>query len=280
MNGHVDSERLREYVAGRLSLAYAASIEAHLPTCADCRAQLVHVADSDRLERTWSAIESRVDQPKLSVIERLLVRVGIKEHDARLVVGTPALRPAWLLAVAAVLTSAVVLDNGPSSRGNALYFFLVMAPLLPLAGVAAAFRPGADPAHELVVAAPKPISELLLARALAVLAITLLLTTAASLALPQQGWTVAAWLLPALGLTAATMALSTLVPAQWGGTGLALLWVTAASLALHSSRNGADAVNRFIAFRGVGQLSFAALTAVAVIVLARRRAALDFRRTL
>jgi hypothetical protein len=49
---------------------------------------------------------------------------------------------------------------------------------------------------------------------------------------------------------------------------------------LHRSDSGVAAVHRFIAFQPSGQLAFAVLTAVALIVLAQRRTALDFRRTL
>ena len=82
--------------------------------------------------------------------------------------------------------------------------FLLVAPLLPLAGVAAAYGPLVDPAYELALAAPLGSLRLLLLRAVAVVAVD----DAArrwprALALPGLDWTAAAWLLPSLGAHAA-----------------------------------------------------------------------------
>jgi hypothetical protein len=278
MSWHAGTELVTAYLAGRLSPAHAASVEAHVMVCEDCRATLADATDAARRRRNWEAIEKSIDQPHRSIVERLLVHIGLREHDARLVAGAPVLRPAWLMAIAAVLTSAVLLESASEGSGAWFYFFLIIVPVLPVVGVAAAFQPGADPARELVVAAPKPTLELLLARAVSVLGVTVLLTAVAALALPERGWSATVWLLPALGLAAATMALATWLPAHWGATGLAVLWIVAATLNYRAARVGNEAIERFVAFQPVGQVGFSLLTAAAAIVLTLRSSAVELGR--
>ena len=80
----------------------------------------------------------------------MLGRVGFDEAAARLVAATPALRAAWLAAVALVVGVVVVACQAADSDG----LFLAIAPLLPLAGVAAVFAPGTEPAGEIGSATP------------------------------------------------------------------------------------------------------------------------------
>ncbi len=61
----------------------------------------------------------------------------------------------------------------------------MLAPLLPLVGVAIAFGGRSDPVRELARATPTPAFQLLLARALAVVATTTALTVAASAVLDR-----------------------------------------------------------------------------------------------
>ena len=77
--------------------------------------------------------------------------------------------------------------------------FLVLAALLPLAGVAAAYGPGIDPSYEIGVAAPMSSFHLILVRASTVLASTAALAALAALTLPRVGWTAAAWIVPMSG---------------------------------------------------------------------------------
>jgi hypothetical protein len=95
------------------------------------------------------------------VAERLLVRLGVADHTARLLAATPALRGSWLLAVAVTLAFAVLAAwarPGP----DAILAFLCVAPLLPLAGIAVAYGPGIDPTYEIGLAAPLRSFRLLL----------------------------------------------------------------------------------------------------------------------
>ena len=86
--------------------------------------------------------------------------------------------------------------------------FLTLAPLLPVAGVALSYGPAADPAYELTLAAPYSVLRLVLLRSVAVVTCTVALTAIGALALADNGWQAVAWLLPALALSAATLALS------------------------------------------------------------------------
>lgn len=278
MTWHADSKLVIAYTENRLSPAHAASLEAHLMLCGSCRALVAQASDRDRVGRTWAAIETTIDQPRRSIVERMLVRIGVRDHNARLIASTPALQPGWLTAIAAVLVSVLVADTVSSGWAPAFYLFLVAAPLLPLLGVAAAFRPSSDPARELVVAAPKPVLELLLARTVSVLAVTMLLTVLPAATQIDEGWSTLLWLLPAFGLTTATMALATWLPAHWAGAGLSVLWVAAATVNARGVRVSSDAVTNFVAFQPLGQLGFAAIAAIATGVILLRRTSLEVGR--
>jgi hypothetical protein len=272
---HVDRAALARYQAGASGPAQAASVEAHLTACARCRAELATLADPARLARNWDAVRDRIDHRRATFAERVLMRAGMREDRARLVVATPALRRPSLVAVVAVLATAVAIDRG---RGDAAFFsFLVLAPLLPLGGVAIAFGGRSDPVREITRATPTPAFQLLLARALAVVATTTALTVAASAALDRGGWRTAAWLLPALGLTAAALALSTWLPAEWAAVGLGTAWV-AGAIVSWKIEHASDAAARFAAFRPSGQLVAAILLVLGTAVLVRRRDSLDIGR--
>ncbi|MFD4986779.1 hypothetical protein [Streptomyces sp. NPDC058374] len=86
---------------------------------------------------------------------------------------------------------------------------LLVAPLLPLAGVALSYGPHTDPLHELVATSPGGGLRLLLVRGGAVLAVCVPALTVAGALLPPVagGPGPAAWLLPALALTLGALAL-------------------------------------------------------------------------
>ena len=208
MSWHVPIDALRGYERGAVDPTEQLSIEAHLTSCVSCRSNLAGLVDGGVLRRTWESIAAETSVPKPGSIERLLLVFGISDHSARLVAATPSLRRSWLLAVAAVLSLGVLVANG-AEGGYA--FFLALAPLLPLAGIAAAYGPGIDPTYEIGIAAPMRSFRLLLIRAMAVLTSTIALASLAAFFLPGLDWRAAAWLLPALALSAACLALATMV---------------------------------------------------------------------
>ena len=263
MSMHLEHDWLVRYARGELDQARSFSVEAHLPACRDCRAAVAELVDTRRLSRGWDAIEDGIDAPPRTLIERFLIRVGVSEPTARLLAVTPALRLSWLAAITVVMTIAVVSAHARGSLG--VMAFLIVAPLLPLAGVAAAYGPLVDPAYEISLAAPLGSFRLLVLRALAVVTVTTLIAAAAALALPGLDWTVAAWLLPSLGLTLAALGLATSVGPVASGALVAGTWVF---IVLGAWQASGDPLS---AFGDAGQLAClgAALAGLAA-VLARR----------
>lgn len=275
---HADRQALVAYHAGGLSPARAASIESHLATCGSCRSGLATVADPSRLAANWAAIEDRLDQRRPPVLERLLVRLGLRQHHAHLAIMTPALRAPTFGAVAVLLGLVLATLSGDGPGDGQLYAFLVVAPLLPLAGVAVAFAGLNDPVRELARVAPASAFDLLLARAVAIVATTIILSAVAAIPLPHHGWAAATWLLPALGLSAVSLALSTWVPTQWAAAGLGAAWVGAAVVSWRVNRFDADVAGRFAALRPSGQVLWAVAAAGGALVLALRRETIEYRR--
>jgi hypothetical protein len=268
MTWHVPPELLARYAGGDADQAQAFSVEAHLPACPRCREEVAALVDDDLLTRSWEGIELRLDAPRRGPVEAGLARVGVPDHIARLLDATPALRLSWLLACAVVLLFAVW---AASEHVHGEYWFLVLAPLLPLAGVAAAYGPDVDPTYELGLAAPMPSSGLLLIRSLAVLVTTGTMAAVAALALDGPQWSAAAWLTPSLGLTLASLALSTRISPAAACGSLAALWVVATGAGWRWSHDP------LALFGTGGQLSFALLAVCAALVLARNTDGLERR---
>ncbi len=200
-------------------------------------------------------------------LERVLERVGVRDHVARLLAATPSLRLSWFRAAAvAVGFSAWAASSG--SPGGTL-FFLLTAPLIPVAGVAAAYGPWIDPMYEVTQAAPMSSFRLVLLRSAAVLVVAGIVVGAAAVALPGADWTAAAWILPALGLTLASLALSTFMPTHWAAGAVTLLWFATMILTETVS------TERFTAFRGPGQGAFFALAVGSSGLIAWRRERLE-----
>ncbi|MGE5830979.1 MAG: hypothetical protein ACM30G_21845 [Micromonosporaceae bacterium] len=202
---HLDPDAIRRYLQGVLTPGLTASAEAHLMVCATCRSSVGSYVDVRRMEKIWHEVVDRVDAPRRSAPERVLVRLGVGEATARLVAATPTLRGPWLLAVGVVLAFAA---GAAQVDERFMRMFLVVAPLGPLAGVAVAFAGGLDPTREIGLATPYSGLRLLLIRTVAVLAATMPIVAAAGLALPGSNWLAAAWLLPTAGLTCAALALT------------------------------------------------------------------------
>ena len=260
MTWHVQHDLLERYARGDAEPAHAFSIEAHLPSCPLCRGQIAQLTDGARAARVWEAIEERLDAPRRGPVEAGLVRAGLPEHIARLLGATPALRLSWLLACALVLALAVWAAN---HREAGLALFLALAPLLPLAGVAAAYGPDIDPTYEVALAAPMRSFRLLLIRALAVLVTTTALAAVAALALPGLQWSAAAWLAPSLGLTLASLALATRMSALVACGSLAALWMLAVGIGWRVAQEP------LAVFGLAGQLTCAGVALVAALVIAR-----------
>ncbi|MCA2229415.1 zf-HC2 domain-containing protein [Nonomuraea aurantiaca] len=217
---HIPDGLRERYLEGTLEPALAMSVDAHLGRCADCRAAVPH--DKDWLEASWARLEAELITPHLSLSERLLRHGGVPDHLARLLSATPTMSRAWLASVVAVLAFAVLAAR---KQAEFLPAFLIVAPVLPLAGIALAYGPRVDPAYELVAATPMSGPRLLLTRATAVLAVAVVLAGLASPLLPAPPGLAAAWLLPALAAAAGCLAVSGRLPVPIAALAVAGVWL-------------------------------------------------------
>jgi hypothetical protein len=263
---HVADPILRAYAAGSLDTATTWSVEVHVPNCPDCRRRVGGLVDADHLAGVWQEIEAGVDSLQQRRLDRLLTRLGLPGHLARLLAATPSLRLSWLLAVALALTFGVAAAHAQSGPGRSL-LFLTLAPLVPLAGVAAAYGPGVDPGYEIGLVAPMHGIRLLLIRVTAVLASTVPVIVAASLLLPDIGLWAAGWLLPAFGLALGGLAVGSVLEPLLATSLVAAGWVVIVVATVHPASGAA------LPFTPAGQLGCAGLTVAAGtgLVLARRR---------
>ncbi|MCK8438385.1 zf-HC2 domain-containing protein [Streptomyces sp. D2-8] len=269
MSWHVSEEDLRAYARGELEAPLLWSADAHLTSCARCRAVLAEASDPVALDAGWDRLDAELDAPRPGLLEGLLVRIGVAGHTARLLAATPVLRRSWLGAVVVVLLLSV--GAGHSVRGGEFpTLFLALAPLLPLAGVALSYGPALDPTYEMAVVAPMHGFRLLMIRTVAVLAVVLGLNGLATLALPAYGLRALAWLLPGLALTATGLALMprlgpVLAPSLVGGAWVGLL-LTADAL-----RAGADVPLAPFTAAGQGVAALVAALAAGLLFLLRDR---------
>ena len=233
MSWHVPEQLAIAYVDGAVHGARAASVEAHILTCSECRGLVNADVSDDRLLAIWSSVVDEVDAPRRRWSERVLSHLGVPDSDARLVAAAPTLQLSWVTALAAVLIFAVWASNA-SDRGVTL--FLVLAPVAPVLAVAGAYGPRVDPTFEMSVSSPYPTLRLILLRSAAVVAVSGLLALTVSPFVPSARVS-AAWLLPCLALVALTLVL-----ARWIALPVAAFGVAAAyALPLFSALiNGRD----------------------------------------
>jgi hypothetical protein len=237
---HAGEDLLTGYATGTVEPVVAWSVEAHLTGCARCRSALSAHVDAQRLARNRSVLLVRAALPDGGRMGRLMRRCGVPDHLLRLVAATPSLRGSWLLSVMGVLAvvtgeAAAVrfgwIPGGSTGRmggypdPGVLAPFLLTAPLLVLAGVAAAFLPMFDPAHRLAAAAPFSGFTLLLARTVSALAAALVLVVGAAFAVPGPGWLPVALLLPSLALCAFALAAATVMDPRTAAVTASALWV-------------------------------------------------------
>ncbi|WP_062432729.1 zf-HC2 domain-containing protein [Herbidospora daliensis] len=220
MNGwHVPDDLRAAYLDGGLPEAAAMSVEVHVASCQGCQAAFP--VQEEWLEESWAAIADVVDRPAPRPLTRGLTALGMPEHVAVFLAATPGLTRSWLLGVAGALGFAVAAAH---AADRSMLVFLAVAPVLPLLGIAAAYGARVDALYEVASAAPISGGRVLLLRAMAVLVAALLVTGAATPALPAF---TAAWLLPSLALTGAALALGPLLAPHRASALLAAGWLAA-----------------------------------------------------
>lgn len=232
---HADRALLSSYLAGALDAVTGASVEQHVDRCESCRRSVSHLLEPRLVERTWAGIRDAVERPPLPVSIRLARRLGLPEHLAVLLAAAASLRSAWLVGAFVSLSFATLAAY--LSGGTALAPFLLVAPLAPVLGVAAAYGPRQDPLEALVATAPYGRTRLILLRTLAVLVSVLPVTALLGLALPGPLWLAAAWLGPALALVPVLLALAGFVGPRAAATVVLIGW---SSVVVASTRRGLD----------------------------------------
>ena len=266
-NGHPARELIDRYVDADPTLDEVSvwTLESHLEMCPVCRDTLAErvyadlpaprrsgVSDVALLDQVAFALAGpvRTGPPPVPVAPRwtaVLRRWAVW-----------SLVP-WTLMTALILLTALLLD---STAEDHVSLVLLVAPVAPLLGVAAAWNRRTDPAWELVAGSPRSGLWLLLRRTFLILALVVPLATVVSL---LGGHSPVVWLTPCLALTATTLALggrsgvqrvAAVVTAAWGfavlGPGL---------------RRGAEPV--VLAAGGVPVWLLLAVAAVAVLLLRR-----------
>jgi len=275
---HASQDMLRAYAELRLDVARCASVEQHLLACDTCRGLLAAFGQASTTERAqldelWLEIIDEVDRPRMGRIASALHRFGLGEGTLRIVAVAPALKLPWMGSVVMVLVFAVFAAMQPNGSDAVL---LVLAPLLPLAGIGMAYGVGVDPLHELARSTPMPQSRIFLYRASAVLLTALPLTFVASLLLRLDGLAAMGWLLPALGLVGATMALSTWIPPRVAATVAGTSWLGLLFIAwARTARLDGTAFSSIVVFRPTGQALFAGMAILGLAVFLLRPEHLD-----
>jgi hypothetical protein len=261
---HLEQETVRRYQSGVIDRVGSASVEAHLKSCAECRSLLA--VDEEWVDRSWMGIADRVEPGRPGSAERVLTLVGVPGWMARLVSVSPALRMPFLLALLLVTGFAVAASN--SNPANDTYrIFLMVAPLLPVAGVAVAYGRLVDPAFEMTMVTPVNTLRLLMIRAATVLTVAICLGLISWPLVPAPTSVGAsAWLIPSLGLTLATLALASRFEMWLSGAVVGGGWVAAILLA---SSGDIDF------FAPDSQLVHAVLVGLSAVVVLLRRTSYD-----
>ncbi|WP_411130037.1 zf-HC2 domain-containing protein [Streptomyces sp. x-19] len=220
---HASMRLIDEYAGGDVTMAADTvwALEAHLEMCAPCRSRLAACVATEApgiaalLDTVRAGLEPQLDAA---------VRAPSRRHRPRWVSSwlTPVMTP-WLAMTVVVTLMALLLDAvaSPSFFGDTSPVPLI-APVLPLCGVAASWSRGLDPAHELTASTARAGLPLLLRRTTAVLVVVLP-------GLLVGGWltgtmTAAQWLLPSLAFTSTALALGSVVGVTRAATGLAVAW--------------------------------------------------------
>jgi hypothetical protein len=205
------------------------------------------------LARVWRHVESRVWAPKVGRVETLARHVLRSPGLARALVTTPSLLVSWVLASAAILALGVVVS---SSIGTPMVPLL--APALAGVGIAYAYGPGTDPAHELARTMPISDRTVLLVRALAVFALNAAMGVVASLLAPVANGVTFMWLIPMTAVAALALAVATVagsanvgVAGGLGGWCLTILAGQAAAGQVQAATSASVLVVPYLVFAAV-----------------------------
>ena len=263
---HADEQLLAGYLRGDTGPALGSSLEAHMIRCATCRDRVRALVDPAPLRAVWDRLEESVQAPPVALFHTLLRRLGVPDHDALLLAAAPALRAGWLAGTLLALAFTAAAVAGGGTRGA--FLFLVVAPLVPVAGVAASYGPDIDGAYEPTVAAPYSGARLLLLRSVAILLTSVPVAALGGLLLPGPIWTFVTWLMPAGAAVAVTLAGSTWTTPSRAAAGVAVAWLVVVAVAWSGPTTaGRDAL---VLLTGSALPAYAVIGTFAVLVFRAR----------
>jgi hypothetical protein len=265
---HVPSDLLVGFHDGSIGPVDATSVEAHLVSCDRCRNAVADLRASRpdamaRADAVWERIADHVDRPSR--------RFAGRGTWAVVTLGTPALRLAAAAAVVLVAVLPLVLDT--VSERLAIAAFVTIAPLVPLGGVLAAFRPAVDPAGEMSLATPLATMRLVLLRAVVIAVAALPLAVVVAVVLPASTPLLLGWVLPGLALALVATALSRLAPVDRVVPALCLVWAAVATTVLVELRRGSvsDALESWVVNQPAVQVACALVAVVAAVASVAQR---------
>lgn len=189
-----------------------------------------------RVDANWKAITIELDAPRPGRLERSLRRFGIPSEATRVMAATPALRRSWFVALA-IVSVVGLLAAGADQPRDAFFNLAVLAPLVPVIGIALAYGPTSDPAREIELATPSKGLRLLLLRAVTIQALSTVVLGLVSLASPIPVLASLGWMLPSLGVTSIAVVLMTVLApgraASVGGGGWLIAMLVAGNRLEH-----------------------------------------------
>ncbi len=252
----VSDLQLAAYRDGRLDPVSDAAVEELLMVDQTLRKRLGALAPPNRLDSVWLEVGHAIDQPAPGWLERVAGRLGVPEPAARLAGATPTLTRAWLYGIGGLVLLSLILSADTTQGDQRFLSYLLLAPLLVVLAVAAAYGRSTDPTHEITIAAPLAGIRLLLWRVLAVAPTAMIMNLAVGFLL-RAGRFSFAWILPALACALATLALTTTLSVRRSASIVAAGYVVVVGMV------AAGSADNLVAFRASGQLVFAVLAAVA-----------------
>jgi hypothetical protein len=255
---HADADLLSAYADGRLDALLSISLEQHIDQCPTCRARIRPLADTAELAAGWLAIRDAIESPPPPGLIRQARRLGLPEPTAVLLAATASLRTAWLASAFVALGFCVAASM--LGGGTLLWPFLLVAPLMPVLGVAAAYGSPDDPFEALAVTTPYGRTRLLLVRTIAVLVTSVPGACLLGLALPGPGWIAAAWLGPARAMLPLMLAVASFQGPRLAAAVTSILW---SGVVLGSVRRSPETWP----VEARQQLMYLALATVAMVVL-------------
>jgi Putative zinc-finger len=261
---HIDGDDLTAYADGRAGAVMMSSIEAHLLTCEQCRATLnTRVRTPATDDHVWAAIAERVDRGNrlFSWSSRMLV----------VSVSSPPL--AMMTALLAGLLVAFVGGARLNDARNATTMLVSFGPLVPLVGARIAFGRSVDPAGTMAAAAPVAAGRVASTRALVVTIIACLTGILVSPLTTLDAQESVVWLLPALALSAVSVAIATYMDSTLPTIACGLAWLVAIVAWLQDVPRALRglSVDGLVTDRPAVQAAMLAVTAGAIAVCFLRR---------